>query len=173
METTSKRNNSKHHSSLITSIKTKTLNITLVNNDTCKDVTWQTQYAINALGLEVMLYWCSHTQTWHTKPCKCFGASWNDVMSTHGISIAVQKDMIAINVKDCPKLRTIIQRTQDGKLLFSNVCGKLKHWIVEEADKTYQSKYIDNAMEFKKMLKNALNAHRQEFEDMIVQLNNK
>ena len=120
-----------------------------------------------------MLYWCSHTQTWHTKPCKCFDASWNDVMSTHGISITVQKDMIAINVKDCPKLRTIIQRTQDGKLLLSNVCGKLKHWIVEEVDKTYQSKYIDNAIEFKKMLKKVLNAHRQEFEDMIVQLNNK
>jgi hypothetical protein len=173
METTSKRNNQKHHSSLITSIKTKTLNITLVNNDICKDVTWPTQYAINALGLEVVLYWCSHTKTWHTQPCKCFDASWNDVMSTHVISIAVQKDMIAINVKDCPKLRTIIQRTQDGKLLLSNVCGKLKHWIVEEADKTYQSKYIDNAIEFKKMLKKALNAHRQEFEDMIVQLNNK
>ena len=64
------------------------------------------------------------------------------------------------------------------ELKMANCCfqmfvAKLKHWIVEEADKTYQSKYIDNAIEFKKMLKKALNAHRQEFEDMIVQLNNK
>lgn len=165
----------KHHKSIITSIKTKNINIAIHQSDgTCKDVSWPTQYAINSLGLETELWWCKNTHTWHTKPCDCYDAPWNDALKVHGIKTTFAKDRVLIESKGCPRLRTVIQRrAEDGRLAFASTSGKLKHFIQHAASIAYHAEYIDNAIDFNKLLRSAFSRfeNRITLEESIKHLN--
>lgn len=155
---TKPRNNSVHRESLITSIRSKNVKLTLVKKDgTAEQRTWPLEYAIQMLTDCAHLFWCPLTQSWHTMPCDCNEAHWNDAIKKFDITVKFGVSTIEINVGSAPKLRTVIQRDVNGKILYDTACGKLSNLVQKHASTTWHSVYIDNLVDFKHFMHKVFN----------------